>query len=92
MTNKQREQLSEMYTFLLRKSERYEAKQEAAEDAGNKEKAARYEHKDDVTVAIIEGMDKALQVLGFCRKTDYPVAEDGGTDWFNPSVTIMERG
>lgn len=91
MTREQAQQLSEIYEGLLRKSERFEARQEAAEMAGDAMKAAHYEHRDDVTVAIIEGIDKALQVLGYYRKTDYPIAEDGGTDWYKPSVRILER-
>lgn len=91
MTREQAKQLSEIYEGLLRKSERFEARQEAAEEAGDTARATRYEHKDDVTVAIIEGMDKALQVLGYYRKTDYPIAEDGGTDWYKPSVRILYR-
>ena len=75
MTKEQREQLEAELNFLDKRMDRAEDKMHKADEEGNKERAAHYDHVWEVHWAKLSGYIEALHILG------YSAVQNESTGW-----------
>lgn len=75
MTTEQREKLEAELNFLDKRMDRAEDKMHKADEEGNKERAAHYDHVWEVHWSKLSGYIEALHILG------YSAVQNESTEW-----------
>ena len=66
MTNAKRERIERALNDVRADLERLDAKMDKAEAAGDREKYARLDRRQDMMLERFSGMQKVLAILGYC--------------------------
>lgn len=84
MTDKQKAEIEALLRKLDRRSKRWEEREEEAEKAGDKEKAAKYHLRSECADSEWIGIEQCLKILGYCVR--YPLFDTGFKNWDDPKV------